>query len=83
MILKIHDNGIGISEADLHRLFEAFQQLDSGASRRHEGTGLGLALTRKLVELQGGRISVQSAAGSGSTFSVWLPRRYERTAAAP
>ena len=77
IVLKVRDNGIGISAADLARLFESFQQLDSGASRRHEGTGLGLALTRKLVELQGGRIGVESAPGAGSTFSVWLPCRYQ------
>jgi signal transduction histidine kinase len=71
--LAVHDNGIGIAEQDLARLFEAFSQLDSGVSRRHEGSGLGLALTRKLVELQGGRIDVQSTLGSGSTFTVRLP----------
>ena len=59
--LVVVDNGIGINEEDLQRLFKEFEQLESGASRRHEGTGLGLALTRKIVELQGGRISVESS----------------------
>ena len=72
--LQVRDTGIGIAAADLPRLFEAFTQLDSGPSRQHDGTGLGLALTRKLVELQGGRIDVQSRPGTGSTFSVLLPR---------
>jgi protein-histidine pros-kinase len=80
VILKVRDNGIGIAADDLHRLFEVFHQLDGGASRRHEGTGLGLALTRKLVELQGGRITVHSTPGEGSTFEVWLPREYAAAA---
>jgi signal transduction histidine kinase len=54
-------------------LFMPFEQIESGASRRHEGTGLGLALTRKIVELQGGRISAESEFGKGSTFTVVLP----------
>jgi signal transduction histidine kinase len=72
--VTVRDTGIGISPADMGRLFEAFRQLDGGPSRRHDGTGLGLALTRKLVELQGGRIEVQSRLGEGSSFSVHLPR---------
>ena len=55
------------------QLFQEFRQLDSGSSRRFEGTGLGLALTRKIVEFQGGGISVESAPGEGSTFTVELP----------
>ncbi len=80
VILKVRDNGIGIAAADMHRLFEVFHQLDGGASRRHEGTGLGLPLTRKLVELQGGRITMQSTPSVGSTFEVWLPREYRASA---
>ena len=71
--LAVVDNGIGINEEDLKRLYMPFEQIESGASRRHEGTGLGLALTRKIVELQGGRISVESEFGKGSTFTVALP----------
>ncbi len=74
--LLVRDNGIGIAAEDQLLLFEAFQQLDGGSTRRHEGTGLGLALTRKLTELHGGLITVQSAPGQGSTFMVWLPRVY-------
>ncbi|WP_280156020.1 PAS domain S-box protein [Piscinibacter sp. XHJ-5] len=73
--VMVKDNGIGIAAADMGRLFEAFRQLDGGLSRRYEGTGLGLALTRKLVELQGGRVDVESQQGLGSTFSVLLPLR--------
>lgn len=71
--VAVRDTGIGIAPEQMGRLFQAFQQLDSGSARRYEGTGLGLALTRKLVELQGGRIGVDSAPGQGSRFTVWLP----------
>jgi signal transduction histidine kinase len=71
--IEVEDTGIGIREEDFPRLFVEFQQLDSGSARRYGGTGLGLALTRKLVEFQGGRISVASRVGEGSTFTVELP----------
>ena len=69
----VTDTGIGIKEEDIQRLFRQFEQLEAGVSRRFEGSGLGLALTRKLVEMQGGTISVESKYGVGSTFSVTLP----------
>ena len=72
--LVIKDTGIGIKSEDLPRLFQDFQQLDSGSSRRYEGSGLGLALTKGLVELQGGTISVESQYGVGTTFLVVLPK---------
>ena len=71
--LKVRDTGIGIRREDFGKLFVEFQQLDSGATRRYEGTGLGLALTKKIVEFQGGSIAVESEAGHGSTFTVVLP----------
>jgi PAS domain S-box-containing protein len=71
--LVVSDNGIGIKAEDLGRLFNEFEQLESGDSRRHEGTGLGLALTRKIVELQGGNITVKSELSKGSDFIVVLP----------
>jgi len=71
--VQVRDTGIGIAASDMERLFEAFRQLDGGSARRYEGTGLGLSLTRKLVELQGGRIHVESEPGVGSTFTVLLP----------
>jgi protein-histidine pros-kinase len=73
--VAVTDNGIGIRPADMPRLFKEFEQLETGAARRFEGTGLGLALTRKIVELQGGSISVQSQPGKGSTFTVVLPTK--------
>jgi len=77
--LYVRDTGIGIRPEDFGKLFVEFQQLDSGATRRYEGTGLGLALTKKIVEFQGGSITVESAPGKGSTFTVILPRSTEKT----
>jgi signal transduction histidine kinase len=71
--LAVKDTGIGIKEEDLTRLFKEFEQIESGAARRYEGTGLGLALTRKIVEMQGGCINVASEVGKGTTFTVILP----------
>jgi PAS domain S-box-containing protein len=71
--LSVSDTGIGIAPSDLAKLFVEFQQIDAGVARRYQGSGLGLALTRKLVEFQGGTIDVVSAPGEGSTFTVELP----------
>ena len=71
--LEVEDTGIGIAPADLGRLFVEFQQLEAGAAKRHQGTGLGLALTRRLVEAQGGSVGVESAVGAGSVFWAILP----------
>jgi PAS domain S-box-containing protein len=73
--LEVEDTGPGIDAADVGRLFTEFQQLEAGASKRHQGTGLGLALTRKLVEAQGGSVGVRSSRGEGSAFHALLPRR--------
>ena len=72
---EVEDNGAGIAQADLPRLFSEFQQLDTGANKRHQGTGLGLALTRRLVEAQGGSIGVRSTLGQGTVFHAILPRK--------
>jgi PAS domain S-box-containing protein len=72
--LEVEDNGVGIAPTDLGRLFVEFQQLDAGSTKRHGGTGLGLALTRRLVEAQGGSVGVKSEPGVGSTFHAVLPR---------
>ena len=72
--LEVEDTGIGIQAGDLGRLFVAFQQLDASTTKRYQGTGLGLALTKRLVEAQGGRVEVRSTPGVGSVFSAVLPR---------
>ncbi|CAM3901286.1 PAS domain S-box protein [Roseateles saccharophilus] len=73
--LEVEDSGIGIASERLDQLFVEFQQLDDGLTKRHQGTGLGLALTRRLVKAQGGRVGVYSEAGRGSCFYAVLPRR--------
>jgi signal transduction histidine kinase/ActR/RegA family two-component response regulator len=73
LCLEVKDSGIGIPQENWHLLFRPFQQLDSSLSRSHEGTGLGLVLTKRLAELHGGTISFQSKTGVGSSFRVWLP----------
>jgi PAS domain S-box-containing protein len=75
--LEVQDTGIGIRPEDLDRLFVEFQQLDSSTAKKYPGTGLGLALTRRIVEAQGGRVGVESAPGRGSTFFAVLPSRNE------
>ncbi|RQP22852.1 hybrid sensor histidine kinase/response regulator [Piscinibacter terrae] len=73
--LAVIDSGIGIAADDMGRLFRPFSQLDSGLSRKYEGTGLGLVLVKQLVELHGGAVAVTSELGKGTTFKVWLPFR--------
>ena len=69
----VADSGIGISPADQGKLFQSFVQLDSGLSREYSGTGLGLALVRKMAEMHGGTVGVSSAPGEGSRFSFTIP----------
>jgi signal transduction histidine kinase len=73
VVVLVADTGVGIAKADLPRLFREFEQLPQANGARPEGTGLGLALTRRLVELHGGKVAVESELGKGSTFSVFLP----------
>ncbi|MCM3257727.1 ATP-binding protein [Paenibacillus lautus] len=71
--VQITDSGIGIAEADLDRIFESFEQINPLDRSQQGGTGIGLSITKKLVELHGGRIGVTSGVGEGSTFSFTLP----------
>ena len=74
LIVSVADTGIGIDESDITRIFEVFEQADSTLRRRYQGTGLGLALARKLIEMHGGRIWVTSEGpGRGSTFTFTIP----------
>ncbi len=75
LIVEVSDTGVGIAREDLPRLFREFEQLPQPGGVRPEGTGLGLALTRRLVELHGGKVEVESQLGKGSKFSVLLPLR--------
>jgi signal transduction histidine kinase len=72
--IEVEDTGIGIRPEDEHRLFIEFQQLDAGTAKKFSGSGLGLALTKRLVEAQGGTVGVRSVFGAGSTFFATLPR---------
>src|SRR5688500_8015481 len=73
--IEVEDNGIGIKPEDEHRLFIEFQQLDASTAKKFGGSGLGLALTKRLVEAQGGTVGVRSVFGTGSTFFATLPLR--------
>jgi PAS domain S-box-containing protein len=72
LVIEVADTGVGIAREHLGRLFREFEQLPQPGGVRPEGTGLGLALTRRLVELHGGKVEVDSTLGKGSTFSVYL-----------
>ncbi|MGC2422862.1 MAG: ATP-binding protein [Nitrospirota bacterium] len=71
--VSVRDTGIGIREEDLKRLFTAFTQLEDAHTKRHEGTGLGLTITKHMVDLLGGEISISSSFGEGTKFEISLP----------
>jgi adenylate cyclase len=71
-LVQVKDTGIGIRTDQLPYLFDRFRQADGSASRGYEGSGLGLALVKELVDLHGGKVTVESVYGEGTTFSVWL-----------
>lgn len=73
VLIKVSDTGIGISKEFLPRLFDEYGQESTGTTRTHEGIGLGLSITKRLVELMGGKIDVQSEQGKGTSFSVSFP----------
>ena len=75
---SVLDNGIGIKEEDMAKLFLSFQQIDTGNTRKYGGTGLGLAITKQLVEMHGGRIWVESKFGEGSKFTFLIPLKAKK-----
>jgi signal transduction histidine kinase len=72
-VIAIEDTGIGIAAKDIAKAFRRFGQIDSRLQRKHEGTGLGLPLTKSMVELHGGRLTLDSTPGIGTKVTIWLP----------
>ncbi len=75
--ISVTDTGIGIKPEDMDKIFQPFRQIDSGLTRQHDGTGLGLTICRHLAELMGGEISAKSAWGEGSVFAFILPLKHK------
>ncbi len=75
VLIVVCDTGIGISPADIKHIFEAFRQVDQSTTRKYSGTGLGLPVVNALVQMMGGKITVESKLGEGSTFKIELPRQ--------
>ncbi|MCX6165058.1 MAG: PAS domain S-box protein [Ignavibacteriae bacterium] len=74
VFVKVKDTGIGILQKDIDKIFEPFRQVSEGLSRKYEGTGLGLTISKKFIELMNGKLSVESKISKGSAFTVLLPR---------
>ncbi len=74
LVVKVSDTGIGIRKEDMNKLFESFKRLEEEKNRNIEGTGLGLHITQRLIDLMGGRIEVESTYGAGTTFTVTIPQ---------
>jgi two-component system, OmpR family, sensor histidine kinase SenX3 len=74
IVIRVSDTGIGIPEGKLPRIFERFYRVDKARSKETGGTGLGLAIVKHIAENHGGRVTVESTLGEGSTFTVYLPR---------
>jgi signal transduction histidine kinase len=73
LLLKVSDTGVGIKKEELHLIFDEFKQLSEGFTKDFQGSGLGLSITKKFVELLGGKINVESELGKGTTFIISFP----------
>ena len=74
MRIAVEDSGIGIAADDLEKALRPFGQIDSRMARKYQGTGLGLPLTKSMIELHGGRLTLESEVGRGTKAIIWLPR---------
>ncbi|HXH84185.1 MAG TPA: GAF domain-containing protein, partial [Candidatus Tectomicrobia bacterium] len=83
VVFRVSDTGIGMTPEQVEKLFEAFAQADAATTRRYGGTGLGLALSRRLCRMMGGDVTVESEAGRGSTFTIRLPAQVAAPAKEP
>ena len=77
LVFRVSDTGIGMSEEQLAKLFQRFQQADASTTRKFGGTGLGLSLTKAFADMLDGAVGVESAPGQGTTFTVTLPASLE------
>jgi len=79
LLVSVEDTGIGIAKEDHNTIFEAFRQVDGSSHRKFGGSGLGLSIARKLIELHNGKLWLESEEGAGTTFSFTLPTREMET----
>jgi signal transduction histidine kinase/ActR/RegA family two-component response regulator len=82
LVFTVADTGIGMSDEEMTRLFQPFEQANNSVSRQFGGTGLGLMITRRMAQMMGGEVSVQSTPGKGATFTLWIPQFYKGFGAA-